>query len=202
MELGEIHTSDGEKYSKLLSRDDLVCQKSERVKDLHLQTKGGEVVEVTKDGCALISLYNTLKLHGGSDSFEEYAEAMADNCLEVGGVINWKRFNDLPYDLKFTWMQDAELPQCEGINTDYLKKWTEVGKENTALVKVQSRYGAERRHFMVALHVEGDKVTCLESSDVSGVPTLRNIPTQEVLGVRYFKMAARDSEENPSTLKL
>lgn len=166
----------------LLSREDLLCQKD--TVGVHITTNEGETIEVFRDGCAAVSLFNGLRLNKSEKSFEGFAEDLvAGRCLERGG-INWKTFNKLPYDVKFAWMQDAERPACDPVNLDRLRDWISSGA--MALVKLQSIYGKDRRHFMVALRVNGDTITCLESSDPSGALRLRDIQGNEVLGIRYF----------------
>jgi hypothetical protein len=168
----------------IVNRGDLLGQKNPAMEGMYVPTADGEVMPVWKDGCAVISLYNALRIHDYEKSFDEFtSELSANECLERGG-INWKAFNRLSTDLKFTWMQDAEIARCDQVDIDRLGDWVDSG--SVAVVKVQSMYGIERRHFMMALGVENDNVTCLESSDVSGVPTLRTVRREEVLGVRYL----------------
>lgn len=166
----------------LLSRRDLVCQKN--TEGIHLTTNEGEVIQVFRDGCAVVALYNALRLSDFQKSFEDFtSDLAAKKCVGNSG-INWKAFNNLNYDLQFAWMQDAELQSCDQIDIPHLRDWMSSG--SVALVKVQSLYSPDRRHFMVAVGIDEENVKCLEASSASGVPTLRDIAHDELLGLRYF----------------
>lgn len=176
-------------FGQLLQRGGLVCQNPSMQE---LVTHEGEAIPTSRDGCAIVSVYNALVLNGFSKSFEDFtSDLVVKKCLGDNGII-WEAFNNLNYDLQFAWMQDAELPGCDQINTAHLRDWISSG--SIALVKIQSLYGPDRRHFMVALGIDDNSLTCLESSDISGAPKLRDILLNELLGVRYLTTSPRNIE--------
>ncbi len=171
---------------RLLERTDLVIQKKPDMKGLTLATRDGEVVHIDKDGCAIISLYNALKIAGYGENFKTFTDELITNdCIDKGGLIIWARFNNLSTGFRFRWMQDREM-NCDMVNTNNLKRWVS-GNKGAALAKVQSVYAPWRRHFMGVVGIENNSIVCLEPSDKSGVLKLRPVSDDKILGVRYFE---------------
>lgn len=168
----------------------LVFQKDPALEGSTIKSKDGKEIVVAKDGCALISLYNALKLCGYEKNFEEYGQELAaGECFDDNGQINWLNLNKLNLNLKFIWMQDNEIANCQRIDIDRLKQCG-LESENIAIIKVQSLYGVDRRHFMVFIELVDGNVICLESSGKSAKIEMRSIPQNEILGVRYLKRQA------------
>lgn len=172
----------------LINTNELVCQKDPALSNITFKSKIGLEIEVSKDGCALISLYNALKISGYTKNFEEYGVELANgDCFDSNGQINWLNLNKLQLNLQFIWMQDMEIPNCERINIQRLQNCS-LDSENIAIVKIQSLYGIDRRHFMVLIKVINNNAICIESSDISGNIKKRSIPVEEILGVRYLRL--------------
>lgn len=166
---------------------ELVFQKDPLFLYSTIPTVDGGELNISKDGCTLISLYNALRLCGYENDFDAYCVELANGgCFDSNGQINWLSLNKLQLNLRFVWMQDNEIPNCERVNIDRLKEY-ELFSEGIAILKVQSLYGQDRRHFMVFIELVDEKVICLESSGISGKAEIRSILPSEVLGVRYLK---------------
>lgn len=165
----------------------LILQKDTSLLSFVITLAGGKEIQVMKDGCTLISLYNALRLCGYSRNFKEYcSELVNGECIDTNGHVYWLNLNKLNLNLYFVWMQDSEILNCEAVNIDRLKKCNPQSG-NVAIVKVQSLYGIERRHFMVFLEFVDGNAICLESYGANGKIEMRSIPYTEVLGVRYFR---------------
>lgn len=173
-----------------LENKGFVFQKDPNLEGSTIKSKDGREIMVAKDGCALISPYNALKLCGYQKSFEEYGQELASGeCFDENGQINWINLNKLSLNLRFVWMQDNEITNCEKVSVDRLKQCG-LESENIAIIKVQSLYGVDRRHFMVFIELVDGNVICLESSGKSANIEVRSIPSEEILGVRYLKRQA------------
>jgi hypothetical protein len=175
-----------QELEKLMDRTDLVSQKSMAVLPMVLTDTEGRKVPLFLQGCAVVSLYNALRLNDYDKPFTVFtAELEGNGCLERTG-INWLAFNKLNTGLNFAKMQDSEIPGREAVDIKNLAEWVESG--NSALIKTQSVFRKSRRHFMAVLEVdESIAVKCLESSDYSGAIRLRTIAKDEILGIRYFE---------------
>lgn len=165
----------------------MVFQKDPALLDSVIKSVDGKELKVAKNGCTLISLYNLLRLYGYQKNFEECGAELANGgCFDSDGQINWLSLNKLDLNLKFVWMQDNEIPNCERVNISRLRECRLYSK-NPAILKLQSLYGADRRHFMIFIELLDEKLICLESSGKSGKIEIRSIPFNEVLGVRYLR---------------
>jgi hypothetical protein len=182
---------------KIPKMDGLVTQKTESLKMLNLTTKVGEKIDVHKDGCMMISLYDALVINGYKKSFEEFLKNLVSHdCLKKDGSIEWAAFNNSDTGYKFRWMQDEELNRCDKVKIENLEDW--VKARNFALVKVQSLFLPWRRHFMVVLGVGKDNVECLEAGAIDGKLKTRTIPKNQLLGVRYFELKQGSQQLNQS----
>ena len=169
------------------SINELVFQKDPALKGSFAEFGDGRKLDLVKDGCAFISLYNVLRLCGYTKNFQEYStELVNGGCINDVGEINWPSLNKLNLKLKFIWMQDNEIPNCEKVNINRVKE-CELNSENIAILKVQSMTSAERKHFMIFIELVDEQFICLESSGKSGKIEQRNILPDEILGVRYLK---------------
>ena len=174
---------------------ELVTQSRQELKDFALKIEGGKELRVDKDGCALISLFNAFKLCGYKKNFEDFTTKLDGGaCFDNEGQINWLGLNKLELDLKFVWMQDNEIPNCEKVNIDRLRACG-LNSGNIAILKVQSLYGPERRHFMIFVKLTNEEVICSEASGKSGEIEMRSMSINEILGVRYLKKVIPGQEK-------
>lgn len=170
----------------VLEKKDLAHQRDPYIGSLTFRPGNNEIL-VREYGCAMISVYNLLKVLGYDKSFKDYLELLVTgNCLNDKGEINWLRFNTLNTGLRFVWMQDLEIPNCAPIDLSKLMDVFHLPKR-FALVKVQSINDLRLRHFMVVLEVLQSYLVCLESSGKSGIIETRQIPVSDILGVRFFE---------------
>jgi len=165
--------------------DTLVCQKNPNFKGQKIHLSGDEI-DLYRDGCAFVSLYNAVLTHGYAGSVERFIDELSQNgAIDKSVGINWVNFNATDFNLKFVWMQDNEISSCEDVDIRMMKEHMS-NFELVPVVKLQSIYGVDRRHCMIAIDSDQRGIKCLESSSVSGKVEERYIEEDDVLGVRYL----------------
>lgn len=171
-----------------INSNSLICQKNPVFKG-ELMGLSNTKFDIYRDGCAVVTLYNALYINGYCRSFRDFLENLSSNdALNVWGDINWEKFNRLNLCLRFLWMQDNEISNCDNVDNELLKK----SAQEPALypvVKLQSIYGVDRRHFMLVIDADSNNLSCLESSNPSGLISIRQILYSEVIGARYLCVA-------------
>lgn len=186
-------------HANILELPGLVAQKTKAVEMLNVTTKKGDRLNVSADGCMVVSLYDALKINGYENNFEEFLKSLVTNdCIRKDGSVEWAAFNNSDTGYQFRWMQDNEVEKCDKVQIKNLEDWVTAG--NFALVKVQSVYLPWRRHFMVVNRIDKESAECLEASASDGKLKLRTIPENQILGVRYFELKQNRPQPTQSAM--